>query len=56
MNTHQVGTCSVELKTTPARPSILHFMLIAVNLAFLGGLMVTAFLPYLLQLSTWVLS
>lgn len=56
MNTSAVGRCSVEIKTTPAKPSILHWMLGTAMLAFVAGVMLMTFLPYLVQFSTGVLS
>jgi hypothetical protein len=46
----------VEIKTTPAKPSILHWMLGTAMLAFVAGVMLMTFLPYLVQFSTGVLS
>lgn len=56
MNTQQVGTCSVEIKTTPAKPSIFEFMLGTAMLVFVATIMLMTFLPYLVQFSTGVLS
>lgn len=53
---NQVGSCSLEIKSTPAKPSILHFMLGAAMLAFVAGVLLTAFMPFLVQFSTGVLS
>lgn len=56
MNRLAVGRCSVEIKSTPAKPSIFYFMLVAAMLTFVAGVMLMTFLPYLIELSTGVLS
>lgn len=56
MNRSAVGRCSVEIKSTPAKPSIFDWMLGTVMLAFVAGVMLVTFLPYLIQFYTGMLS
>lgn len=56
MNPNQVGTCSVELKTTAVKPSLVYITLCVIAITFVASVLLATFLPYLVRFSTGVLS
>lgn len=56
---NQVGSCSLEYPTAPAkpvRPSILTVTVTVIGVVFVASVLLATFLPYLVQFSMGVMS
>lgn len=53
---NQVGSCSIEVKTIPVKPSILVLTLTTLASAFVACVLLASYLPFLVRFSMGVLA